>query len=174
MEVNLNSKALKWAFVFCLLLTLTIPALYPSLRLLFFSPFLVIAIYQKPLSTCLWYAFICGLILDLLSSSPRLGIHALNFCLTLAILYPQQRNFFADNLSTLPLMTFFFSTLSTAILATLMYTIEMHNIFSVRWAYTDLMLMSAADAAYAFIAFILPPLFFGKQRRSGKDYFEES
>lgn len=169
----LDSKSLAWTFGVCLSLTIVMPAICPSIRLLFFSPFLITALYQKPIPTALCLALLCGFILDLLSSSPRLGIHALDFCVTLAILYKQQRNFFADSLSTLPFMTFLFSMISTAIFGLLVYTIEMQNIISLRWIFTDLLLMPVADAGYAFVVFILPALFFGKRRLSGKDYFLE-
>jgi len=127
--------------------------------------------YQKRLQTCLWYAFAGGLILDLLSSSPRLGMYAFAFCTASLVLYPQRRNFFADSLSTLPIMTFAFSSLSTLVLATLFYVIEMQNMFSGKWIFTDLIAMPVADGAYAFVVFVLPALLFGKRIRRGKEYF---
>jgi rod shape-determining protein MreD len=114
---------------------------------------------------------LCGLILDLLSSHTRLGIHALNFCITLLVIYPQKRNFFADSLTTLPIMTFLFASLSTLIMVFLVYGLEMNDVLSWHWVITDLLIMPAADAAYAFCCFILPGLIFGKPRRRGKDYF---
>lgn len=171
MQLNLDSKRLDFAFAFCLALSLATPALFAQLRLTFFAPFLVIVCYQKPLPACLWFAFVCGIILDLFSSYTRFGMHALDFCLTLLILYPQRRNFFADSLTTLPVMTFLFASLSSLIMAILLYAIEMKNIFSLLWIVADVILLSIADAAYAFFCFILPPLVAGKPRRTGKDYF---
>ena len=86
-------------------------------------------------------------------------------------IYQQKRHFFADSLSTLPVMTFLFSSLSSFFLGILLYNIELINIFSWRWIATDLLLMPLVDAAYAFCLFILPPLLIGKPRRKGKDYF---
>ncbi|MEI8125194.1 MAG: rod shape-determining protein MreD [Parachlamydiaceae bacterium] len=171
--MNLDSKSLLWTFGICLILTLTAPVIYPSARLLFFSPFIIVVIYQKTLTVSLGYAFLCGLLIDLLSPSPRLGMHALDFSLATGMLYSQQRNFFADSLSTLPLMTFFFSVLSSAISPVLLVTIGTQNIFSLDWVFTDVFFMSAIDAVYAFVLFIVPFMLFGKQRRSGKDYFLE-
>lgn len=171
MQITLDSKRLDLAFLFCLLLTLVIPSLFPFLRLSFFAPFLIISIYRKNLSTSLWMGLLCGLIMDLLSSHPRLGIHALNFCITLLVLYPQKRNFFADSLTTLPIMTFLFASFSTLIMVFLVYGLEMNGVLSWHWVITDLLIMPAADAVYAFCCFILPGLIFGKPRRSGKDYF---
>ncbi len=116
-------------------------------------------------------AFFCGVIVDLLASYTRFGLYSLNYCATIALLYPQRRNFFADSISTLPLMTFFFALISTLIMAIILYSIEMRNVFSWAWALTDLLIMPAADGGYAFLVFILPALLFGKRQRSGKDYF---
>lgn len=171
MMIALDHKRLDFSFLFCLLLTLTIPVFFPSLRLSFFAPFLIISMYKEKLSTTLWFGLCCGLILDLMSSYPRLGMHALNFCAVLLILNPQKRYFFADSLTTLPIMTFFFASLSSLIMLFLAYTFEINGMLSWQWVFTDLIIMPAADAAYAFCCFILPALIFGKPRRRGKDYF---
>lgn len=171
MQITLNHKRLDLSFLFCLLLTVIFPAVFPWIRLSFFAPFLIIAFYKKNLASSLWMALTCGLILDLLSSQPRLGIHALTFCFSLAVLYPQKRNFFADSLSTLPIMTFLFAVISSLVMAVLLYSIETKNVLSWEWLIADLLIMPAADATYAFCCFILPALLFGKRIRRGKDYF---
>lgn len=171
MEINLNRKSLGWVFGICLSLSLVMPSVWPTLRILFFAPFLIMAIYQQSLTVCLWLGFLCGAVLDLLSSTSRLGIEAMAFCLAILIIHSQRRNFFADSFSTLPVMTFLFSFLSTAIGAILLYSIEMRNIMSIRWLITDLFIMPAADALYAFFLFIFPAMLFGKRIRKGKDYF---
>lgn len=171
MRLSLDKKQLIPAFLLCLALFLTVPVIDPQLSLTFFAPFLIIAIYKKPLASCLWIAFICGVILDSLSSFSHFGIYTLDYCLTLFLLYPQKRNFFADNVSTLPIMTFFFSVISTLILAFLIYVVEIKNITSLPWVLTDLILMPTFDSLYAFLCFTLPSLFFGQTRRRGKDYF---
>lgn len=172
MQINLDKKNLKLTFALCLILTVAIPSVFPTFRLMFFVPFLVIAMYQNSRITSLWLAFACGMILDLLSSSARLGIYALSFCLTMFMIYPQRKNFFADSLSTLPIMTFAFSATSTTLLACILYIIDMHNIFSWPWFFSDIIIMPAADAAYAFALFILPAMLTGKRIRRGKDYFQ--
>jgi rod shape-determining protein MreD len=171
MQITLDLKRLDLTWLFCLILTLTASSLSPYFRLSFFAPFLVIACYKKPLIACLWFSLLCGLILDLLSSHTRIGIHALTFCITISLLYPQKRNFFADSLSTLPIMTFLFASLSSFIMALLLYSLEMNSMLSWNWILTDLIIMPAADGLYAFCCFILPALLFGKPRRRSKDYF---
>lgn len=150
---------------------LSMPAIMPHLRLVFFAPFLIIACYQKSLPKCLWLAFLCGMVLDLLSSYTRLGLYAFDFCLTVAVLYPQRRNFFADSVTTLPIMTFLFALISTLVMALLLYSVESRNVFSWPWLFTDLICMPAMDALYAFCFFILPVLVIGRPRRRTKDYF---
>jgi rod shape-determining protein MreD len=171
MNLTLTDKRLDFNFLFCFVLTIFIPSLLPSLKLSFFAPFLIIVCYQKNLQNSLWLALLCGLILDLLSSHARLGIHALNFCFTLVVLYPQKRNFFADSLSTLPMMTFFFAIVSSVFMALLLYSLETKNVMSWNWVFSDLLMMSAADAMYAFCCFILPAMVFGRPVKKGKDYF---
>ncbi|MFQ5728737.1 MAG: mreD [Waddliaceae bacterium] len=169
--MNLQKKNLLFAFLGTLLFTLFVPVILPALKLLFFVPFLVILFYRKPLITCLWGSLICGLILDMLSSHSRLGLYAMNFTLTTWILYGRRRHFFADNASTLPIMTFFFSVVSTIIQGILLNTFEGHFQMSWEWLFSDLAVMPLLDASYAFLIFILPYLLFGKPGRKGKDYF---
>ncbi len=171
MQRNLDYKRLDFTFVICLLFALGLPALFPLTRLTFFAPFLIIACYKASLKKCLWLALFCGIVVDLLSSYTRFGLYSVDYCLTVALLYPQRRNFFADSLSTLPMMNFFFASLSTLIMAILIYSIENKNVLSWGWIFTDLIIMPIFDAIYAFAIFILPTLFFGKRQRRGKDYF---
>jgi len=107
----------------------------------------------------------------MLSSHSRLGLYAMNFTLTAWILYGQRRHFFADVASTLPLMTFFFSVISTIIQGVLLNTFEGSFQISREWLFSDLVVMPLLDASYAFLVFILPYLLFGKPVRKGKDYF---
>lgn len=171
MKRSLDEKRLDLTFFFCLALSLSVPSLFPSLKLLFLIPFLIIACYQVPLSSCLWLAFFCGLTFDLFTSQTHLGIHAFSFSLALLLLYHQKRNFFADSLTTLPIMTFLAASLASFIAAIVLYTIEMKHTLSWHWVLTDLIFLPAADAAYSFCCFILPALLFGKPQRRGKDYF---
>jgi rod shape-determining protein MreD len=172
MQLSLDAKRVDLSFLICLLFTLFTPIVAPTLRLNFFAPFLIICLYRFTLPKCLAMALLSGLILDILATDTRIGLNALGFCLTLAILYPQKRNFFADSLSTLPLMTFFFGVISSFIMATLMYSIEMQSIISLPWIFIDGLLMPFFDACYALLIFIVPGILFGKPIRRGQDYFE--
>lgn len=169
--MNLERKNLIVIFLFSLLAVLLFPIMLPSWRLMLFAPFIVIIFYRKSYLVCLWWSLFCGLFIDLLSDHQQFGINALNYCLTTSLLYGQRRNFFADSPSTLPIMTFFFSSLSTFIQFLLMYIFEKENVFSWNWVLTDAFLMPFLDASFAFCCFIIPSVIFGKRPRKGKDYF---
>lgn len=169
--MNLEHKRLSLVLGWTLLVVLCFPVLFPAWPLMAFAPCLVIIFYQTSILTSLWAAALCGLLLDLLSSHSHLGLYAANYCLTTALLYGQQRHFFADSISTLPLMTFFFAILSTIIQAAIFYAFEKENVFSWAWVMTDLIFLPALDVVYAFVCFLLPAVCFGKPVRRGKDYF---
>lgn len=172
-EMNLSHKRLDLIFWISIALTLFFPILFPNFRVYFFLPFLIIAFYQKSLSTCLWLSVGCGTIMDLLSSLPTLGVYALAYTVTTLLLYRIKRNFFADHISTLPLMTLFFSQISSCFLVLETSFLENLHSFSWKWLFSDLAIMPLLDSSFAFCFFIVPALLFGKPIRRGRDYFIE-
>lgn len=166
--MNLNHKNIFWALASGVLLTIFVPLMFPSLRLLFFVPFLIILFYQKSLPYCLWAAFFCGLFIDLLSNQSPFGFYAFIYTLTAALIYRQKRNFFSDHLSTLPLMTFLFSFTATALGLFFLYIFGSSIHIGIQWIFTDLVFMPLFDGLYAFVWFILLPMALQKKpkRRS--------
>lgn len=166
------SKIRFWPYIclstLCFLLT---PVFFPSLHLSFFVPCLIVAFYQKKLIEVLWLAFGFGLLLDLSTSHSFFGLYTSSYCLAVAILYPQKKHFFADYLTTLPVLTFLAAALVTLVQATLFYMLQKNVVLGGAWFLTDILVMPLLDACYAFIIFLLPSLLFGKQRRYGSDYF---
>lgn len=154
-------KQIMFPFFYTFTLMVCLPPLLPDLRVLFFAPFLVYSFYHQTKEGSLWLALLCGLIIDLLSAHTRLGFYALNYCLTTNLLYRQKKHFFADNLSTLPIMAFIFSALSTLIQAILLYAFGQGMILSLDWIAIDLIWLPMLDALYAGIAFTLPSLLRG-------------
>ena len=136
--------------------TLLGPVFLPKLHLFYFVPYLVISFYQLPRHAVLWRAYFSGIIIDLLSSSPLFGLTSLNYSIVCWVLYGQTRNFFEDKPSTLPLMTFLFSFLSTLFSAITLLFFKDPITFSGTWIVTDLIGMSLADAFYALLVFSLP------------------
>lgn len=128
---------------------------FPEIHILYFAPYLVLSFYKNSRFASLWRAIGCGIIVDLLSSHPHFGLTALNYCLVSWILYGQRWNFFDDKPSTLPLMTLFFSVLSSLTGLILSFFFEGPFPLSLNWVATDLIGMPLFDAAYAFL-FSLP------------------
>ncbi len=170
-NLSLDRKSLSLALVVSLFFALATPVIFPHWRLLFFAPFLVIFYYQKSYFMSLWASFFCGVFIDIFSGDTRIGLHGLGYCLTTFLLYGQRRHFFSDNLSTLPLMTLFFSVISTVIELVLMNVIEHPVGVSWQWVLTDLVYMPFFDALYSFIFFVFPFLFFSSRPKRGRDYF---
>lgn len=152
-------------FTYAFSLAMFLPLFFPSLYLLFFAPFLVLSFYRYPLSSCLWQALICGFIIDLLSSQTRLGTYAVNYCLATLCLYRYQFHFFEDRLSTLPLMTFCFTCLTTVIQAGLFYMTDKLFFVSWDWLKNDLFLSPFQNALYASCAFSLPIVILSHMRK---------
>lgn len=171
--ISLDRQSLPLNFVITLLALFSLPIFAPQWHLAVIAPFLIVSYYQKPFIFSLWASLFCGLLLDLLSSQLPIGFHALAFCVTTLILYPQRRHFFADNLTTLPIMTYLFSTLSTAIQAGLHTILERPISFSWTWVFSELISMPALDSLYSFLIFIFLPFLFEKRQRHANEYFAE-
>lgn len=144
------------SFWIALITALFAPLYAPKLHLMFFAPYLVVCFYKKARYPVLWRALGCGLLIDLLTSTPLFGLTSLNYCLTGLILYGQRRNFFEDQLLTLPLMTFLFSMISSALTALLYVVFGAELLISWRWIITDLIEMPILDALYALLLFAIP------------------
>ena len=74
-------------------------------------------------------------------------------------------------MTTLPIMTFLFSSISTLIQALVLAGFGQRLLVNKEWVLTDLLLLPAQDALFAFIVFIFPYYFFGKPMLRGRDYF---
>lgn len=167
-------KGLPLFFLAGLACTLAVPVFFPSLKLFYFIPFLVRSFYLKPLKTSLWYAFFIGCILDLLSAHMRLGLFAFNYVATTYFLYGVKRHFFEDSLTTLPVMTFFFSVVSSLLQWGALLLFERQLLpLSLQFLLIDFLLMPFGDSLFALLAFTLPIALFGKPTRKGSDYFME-
>lgn len=141
----------------------------PLPPLAFFIPPLIISIYIKPYTGALWLALVCGLVLDLMGTQSHLGVHATAYLLTMAALYGQKRNFFQDSLSTVPIMTFFFSALATVLTALFVNLLGSPISLTKEWLFQDVFLFSLLDALYGFILFTLPAVFL--PRFPKREYF---
>lgn len=147
------------------------PVCFPTFRLYYFVPFIIITFYQKSFNTCLWLSLFCGVIVDIFFSGDQLGMHAFVYVITTSILFNRKQNFFSDSLTTLPIMTFFYSVIVTVCKTIIFAGMNRSYFFNLAWFFSDLILMPIFDATYAFSFFILPFICFGKKRLKGTDYF---
>ncbi len=145
-----------YLFIYTYCLAMLLPLFFPFLHLLYFTPFLILCLYRCSLAHCLWWALICGGVIDLFSSETRLGNYAINYCLTIFCLYRYRFLFFEDGFSTLPLMSFIFTCLSMLIQIGIFYLIGKPFTFSGEWLISDLIVLPMQMAIYAILAFSLP------------------
>lgn len=154
-----------YLFIYTFCLAMTLPLFFPFCHLLYFAPFLVLCFYRYSFVGCLWWSLICGFVVDLFSVETRLGTYAMNYCLTTLCLYRYRFHFFEDRWSTLPVMTFSFTCLSTLIQITIFYLISKPFVLSWEWVMNDFFLIPLQVAIYAIVAFILPSLVIAHLKR---------
>lgn len=143
-------------YLYSLGITLLLSAYFPTISLFYFAPMVILCFYKSSLQTCIWWALACGFTIDLLATETKLGFYALTYCLTTLILYRYKYQFFEDNFSTLPIMTFLFAFCAT-LLSAILYSLVIIPIpISFKWLCYDIFWMPIRDALYAIIAFALP------------------
>ena len=170
----MNPLVLLIASLLSLLPTLIGPILFPFIKLSFFAPLVVLLLYKLPRVKLFSSTLIIGFILDLLSSHTPFGFWIINYWTTLWLLLFLKPLFFEDKFLTLPILTCFFSQIST-----LLYVLSM-NLFFLKmpvhfyWVVTDLLLYPFFDALYALLIFNLPLYYLNKKlpqkRRLSKSF----
>ncbi len=128
----------------------------PWVHLFAFSPFLALLYYKTSFAKSLWIASLCGIVIDLLSSEFRFGVHSLNYCLITLLLYQQKKHFVEERSLALSLFTLLISAASTLVQFFLISIFDRALPFSGKLLITDLVIMPLADATYAFIWFTCP------------------
>lgn len=153
--MNIYHKSARWAFFITLLFSLIGPVLFPSLKLAYFAPFLIIIYYQKNFTYCLAASLLCGFLGDLFVSKTPLGFFALSYMLTTSLLFEQKRHFFGDSKLCLPLMVFLFSSISYTIQIALFYIFTKAFEESLMKLFFDIIYFGICNATYAFFTFNL-------------------
>jgi hypothetical protein len=166
MAMELTKKNLYILFLTGLLLTLLEPVMWPSIPLAFFIPFIVTAYYQKSQLICLWLSLICGVILDIIIFSNRMGLWGVSYCVTTLWIYKYRMHFFGDRQSTLPIMTFFFALISTMIFWCLNYVFDKSFIFSLRPFLRELLLFPFLNAVFAYFMLMFPMRVYTSRRKT--------
>lgn len=166
---HLRRKNLAPAFILAALFLLILPGLDTVWRIHYFLPPLVIAIYQRPLPTCLWFSLLAGLSMDIVSGSDKFGIYPLAYMAAIMVLYRFKSFFFADSWFTLPILTAIGSATATSALLFGLSVTEYSVSVTLQTVLYDCVLMSGIDALYAFVVFVLPA--FALKQRSAEEYF---
>lgn len=120
-------------------------SVFPSLRLFYFAPFLVIVLQRYSLFGCLVWGAICGLMLDLLGSVLPFGMQSLLTTICVAIGFRFRKWFFEENI--------FSHALYTILLSALMCIFEPTGL-------PLSLLMAPIDGLYAFLIFTCPILLY--------------
>ncbi len=122
----------------------------------YFTPFLICMIYRSDKNRALWLAAACGFILDLFSSYTHFGFYSVSNVVALWLFYGMRRHFFADHLTTLPILTALYSLLLTTIELLLLFLLDQGISLTWQWMVFDGIVLSVADALYALLGFVLP------------------
>ncbi len=136
----------------------------PTLPYLAYAPVISLYILRCSLNRALWASVGCGALVDLISDDP-MGIHALNYALTTAILYRFRKHFLYEQPLHLSLFAAFTSSLSTALHLLLLFLFDRRIPFNGKWFFADLAGLPAIDALYAFVWFAAPLALFVKIHR---------
>jgi len=124
---------------------------FPTLPILFFAPYLVAICYCSSLQALLLRALGCGAIIDLLSGSHTFGLFSLSYLCATILVYLQRRQFFADKLSTLPILTYIFSVYLSLFCLILSPFFGLSASLSARVAITEMFIMPLCDCLFAGI-----------------------
>ncbi|MBS0629033.1 MAG: hypothetical protein JSS30_02270 [Verrucomicrobia bacterium] len=151
-------------FFFLALLALVFGAsVFPSTRLITFSPFLAIVFLRKPFLPSLWIGALCGLLVDLFTVDIRFGVFALCSVGTTALTFQLKRYFYEDNLFSIPLYTAAIS----AVFSTLQFVLLRHLVtFNLQLLLSTLLIMPLVDGLYGFVWFTCPRMVYLTLKRN--------
>ncbi len=152
-------KEVIWPF-FLISLFFSLTAYLP---LITFAPFLALSYYRFTLLGALWVAAGCGLIIDLLSSTP-LGMYTLNYVFVSFLLY-RYRIHFVEKPLGLASLTLIFSICSLLITRVFFFIYGISLPFTFKGLVTDFLILPIGDGLYSFFCFSLPLILYRFLRR---------
>lgn len=141
------------SFWLSFLALLIVPLFFPTSGILFFAPYLVLALYRFPLHIALWKAAGVGLVADLFTSATHFGASGLTYCLVLLALMRLKNYLFQDKWTTLPLLTS--ATALLSILTSQILTLFFDHSSAFPGVF-DLLLIVLFNALFALLLFVLP------------------
>lgn len=152
-------KQVVWPFYLIALLI----ALMSPWPLTFFAPFLAMIYHRHSLIGSLWISSGCGIVIDLLSTTP-FGIYTLNYVAVSLLLY-RYRIYFVEKPIGLASLTLIFSIMSSIVTRTFFLIIGISIPFTLKGGVTDFLLLSLADGIYALLFFSCPLILYRLARR---------
>lgn len=155
-------------FIGCCLSMGLIPGYFPGLHLFFFLPFLVVLLYRSSFTACLAAAVGCGLVIDLLSSSVRLGIYPAAYSAAMILFWSICRFFFFESLLVAPFVAMALSAVTTVLLMVIGWVMGELWVPERAWWFKDVLFFSLLDGIYT--AFLLS-LFYGFVSKRGEPLF---
>ena len=153
-----STKGIVFAFAISIAFSIVFPFYFPKISINFVIAPLIMLMYRASYSLTVTLALLCGLYIDCLWLSVRLGIFAASFLLTMRLIYPCRLYFFADTSVTLVGMTYLFSALSSLMQRLLALFFEQASTHTIgRWFLSDVCIMPLFDALYALVVFAIVP-----------------
>ena len=140
-------------FVCSSLLTIFSSALFPKISIFFFIPFLVFVFFKKNFIQTLFWAFFCGLIVDLFSSK-HFGIFSFSYVLMSFLLFSKKR-FFKETPFNIAIFSSIASFVFTIIFVLLSLIFNSVVKISFLFVISDLIIMPILDGIYAFLFFTI-------------------
>lgn len=132
------------------------PIFTPSLRLAVFAPLLALSFYRLCFVKSLWLSFLCGLVIDTVSSQMHYGLYGITYCITSAICYMQKKHFFEDKPTALSLFTYVIAAVFSLSLLIVSMFFDKQVHMSSKAIISDVLIAPIFDAVYAFVWFTLP------------------
>jgi len=162
---------MRWRFFVSFLLALVACLVqmlfFPQLRLHFFSPFLAMSYMHSSLLASLWLSALAGLVIDCMNSQLRFGSFAAIYSIVALITLSKKRHFFSEKLFSLSILSLVVSILITLVHSFILFSTSSGFTVSLKFFFTDFLLMPLIDAFYAFLWFTLPFKFYDQVKKRG-------
>lgn len=146
--------SLVFSFALATFLMIFSSSIFPSFKPVFYAPFLVISFFNLGFGATLWLSCLCGLAVDLFSSS-HFGLHALTYVICAFIFY-RQRRFFKEAPINIAIFSSIISLFYTIANAALLFLFDSGIKMNFLGLTTDFVVLPLFDGLYALLCFALP------------------
>ncbi|MBI3508230.1 MAG: hypothetical protein HY069_01150 [Chlamydiia bacterium] len=120
-----------------------------------YGPWIALVLLKRERAQALWLCALAGGVVDLLSDHP-MGLHAVNYVVTAAVLARFAKHFLADAPLHLGLYTGVVSFVSTWLHLFLLFLFDRRVPFAGKWALGEFLGMPILDGVYALVWFAVP------------------